>query len=1029
VLIGLLLAAVTVFDFGGIAPGSWRVGVGRAPDAAVADSQCAVRPDGLHVRFDRSFAKPGATYGSVHSVPRARPELPVDATVRLFCRIPDGSLVSRPFSLTVVDADGETFRYEPTDRRIESGGRFVATYRVVEGGHAGAYRAGRPVTGGTGGTNRNDRLDAPLHLNSLSFGWRENAASGEVVLERMECRSAASCSCVCREDIRLEPDRDTFRAFNCTAAYSNGILSVSATVTNRPFHLRYDNFPGMKPFAGTDDLVLRTSLSRREGAPGTKAAPADDSFGHVTVTLLEPATGRELTLTRLWREETHFTTNLSHAAHYQLRRLTFRPAHRAEAAGPLAFRLLGLETVRRETEADACRLDVDTGSPIHVLTAGSSRRPVLTLKNPADRPLHWKGALAVRDFRGKGPTLAVDHAVPAGGTLRLEIADRLAKGIWRVSGELSGADGSVARPETRFAILDAHPVTPRLPRGACFRMGINYHAARFSPVDRELTMDALAAVGCKLARVGGFGFDAIEPQEGKVSWSRADAIESGLARRGISIDATIYSPPRWAQDAARVKAIGHRKAGQTATRPGLLAAHAARVAARYGTKIDYYEIGNEWDLFPAEVMSTDEAIALVREAVGGVRRSCPAAKVMPCGWAFASSVLAPKRPDVQDGLQERVMSAVRDEVDFHAVHLHGAFAGFRTRLDAFSAMRRAQGLDRLPWYANETALSSVNGEEDTVARTVFRKIMYAWAKGSVAYIWYNLKATGWVPNDAEQAYGLMTADFHPRAGYAAFSAFTAVYLGLAFDRELIVDGNRMAFAFRGTRDGRATVVLGGWDEDLTSPTDVPVETDAVRAWLVDLMGNRRPLTIADGKVVWPLEADPTSLVLEGATRAEPLRAALFARSSAAETVKVIPPDEPGRAPDFVLDTQQHVRDLLEAVPEWRDRLWKGPADHAAKLWLARAPNGLRVRAEVTDDVRAPGDGLEVFLSGVNGRCRTFALKPNGRTGTVDLYEAVLPFAETEFRFDVHVLEDDGQGPDGWLFLRNEVDGLQKVRMK
>ena len=75
----------------------------------------------------------------------------------------------------------------------------------------------------------------------------------------------------------------------------------------------------------------------------------------------------------------------------------------------------------------------------------------------------------------------------------------------------------------------------------------------------------------------------------------------------------------------------------------------------------------------------------------------------------------------------------------------------------------------MPWIANETAMSTTGGAEIEVAVTVWKKTLYAWAKGAVDYVWYNLRAAGWCSSDNEQGFGLFTADWHPRAGYPAIA--------------------------------------------------------------------------------------------------------------------------------------------------------------------------------------------------------------------------------------------------------------------
>ena len=119
------------------------------------------------------------------------------------------------------------------------------------------------------------------------------------------------------------------------------------------------------------------------------------------------------------------------------------------------------------------------------------------------------------------------------------------------------------------------------------------------------------------------------------------------------------------------------------------------------------------------------------------------------------------------------------------------------------------------------------------ARNVWKKPVFAWAHGSCDYIWYNLKATGWDPDDSEQVYGLLTADLCPRATYCAYSALVKILQGLSFDAILSEEADGLyAYRFRGEKDGFAGCVLVGWNEQAAKGVrTLRIRTDATRAGL------------------------------------------------------------------------------------------------------------------------------------------------------------------------------------------------------
>ena len=1021
VVVGVGAAACAAGPFDG-----WVV-TGAVQNKGEPVPQLRVAADGAHITFDRAkMANRAATWGGIAPAVGKGPELVPGGDVRVTYRYPANGIVRCAGTLWAVDAEGEEFGFSPVAvTRLDE--RVVVRYAVKEGGWQGAFFAGRPRAGSTGGRNRNECFDLPLRLKGVAVGLNADVASGEVVVESVTCggEPTAGRTARVREPVlAFERDRDRFVGageFECR----DGRLRVAST--NRCVWTRYAAFPGMKPFPAVEEIVLRTSTNWG---------------GVVCLNLVDPATGQRGRLKAPWLNETRFATNMAPGRVWQLDGMEFWPqADKRRGVPKTAFTVDALEGVYRTTGAGACRLDVETGNALHVMR-NERERPTLTLRNVSSAAQTWRGVLHCRDYFNRGFDEKVDATARPGETLRIPLRQPTGKGIWRVFGEIAAADGSKAFPETRFAVLDEHPRTPRLKRGEAFRPGINWHAARFTPKDRALCEDALEACGCKLVRAGGFAFSGIERREGVCDWTEADAIMAETEARGISLDAIVYSPPRWSQDTNRVARAKHFKKGMAPSRPGAFGAFAEKVAARYGERIDYYEIGNEWDLVPEQIMSRDEAVRVHREGYAGLKRGCPAANVIPNGWTGPD--VRPdhygKDPEVRVGgdYQAYVMERIRDACDGYPVHMHGNFRDYRRRVRRFLELRRRIGCDDLPWFSNETAASSVNGQEDEVAKFVFQKIMHAWANGSVDYIWYNLKATGWVANDPEQGYGMLTADFYPRASFAAFSAFTAVYLGLAFDGTVIDRATRLVHRFKGERDGRRVLVLGGWDSAAVEPCRIRIATDAARVWNVDLMGNREELKATGGEVAWPLSAVPGSVVFESATFARPRAEDLNAIATPPDAVIEVPPPKPGRAPDARLRTADRMTDYHQAIPETRHRLWQGPQDLSADVWFERLGDDLRVVAEVTDDVHAAGDAVEAEVCVPGGKPRKMTVPQVSVKGACRRHEGVFRGADCGFdaarlregvSFTLWVREDDGAGEDGYLSLTDESDPPKLIRLR
>jgi len=859
--------------------------------------------------------------------------------------------------------------------------------------------------------------------------------------------------------LALEPGRDTFRLLyddKGTCVYeSDGLFTVR---TKRPrADLLYHNHPGAKPFRGTRDITLGVSVMPKSG-------------GTARLRILERDAGRyggnEKVFVTPWTTQSVFRTDLDAAKLYQIRQIVLIPAKEDE--WPSEVKLTRLEGTVVESAAAAIRLDVDTGSPLHV-TTDPVRHPVaLTLRNACGRDLVIQGGISLTNYFGDALSVSVKTGIGGYKTKRIPVDLRQAKsvegrpsrlcGLWRVFSELN-VGGTSARSETRFAVLNENPVTPRL-RSPKFRMGINYHGQRQGEKDQALTLEALNVCGCKLVRCGGFDFDSTwtngpDKSEPEPDFAReTDLLVAKLVDRGISINCFCYPAPAWASLRPE---LPYRLRTHTLPKKGLAGDYCERLARHFGTKIDYIETANEADFWQTnECMAVDFA-AYQRECYEGVKRGCSEVRVLTPGFAQ----MDPYAPSVdQKGFQEVVLHKAKGYYDVHAIHQHGSFAGYRKVVETHFLPMRKRLAVTVPWYANETAATCVHGAEDSVAANVWQKILYSWAHGSIDYIWYNLRATGWNPNDPEQNFGLITADFYPRAGFAAFSALANIVTGLDFDRIIIERGSRFLYRL----SDRNRIVVAGWDGDANPSVDVRVRTDAVRAIVVDMMGNRIPAKVTEGGFVFPLSRLPGAIVMERATRAEPDTSDVTNLVLPKLDARVLNPQIEGRRPDFILDRVCQTCQPYEANPETIDRTWQGPQDLSARIWIGREGGELRVRFVIQDDIHCQrfdaenlyrGDGVQFILEapgqGGNfefGLARSDSGNPLVRTwivpvgfdsamveramklttkrqGDKTLLNLCIPLAtigfderilENGFRFNAVVYDDDGIGKDRDLWI-------------
>jgi len=812
---------------------------------------------------------------------------------------------------------------------------------------------------------------------------------------------------------------------------------------------------GLKPFFGPREMRLKTSGSMS---------------GTAVLKVRRLGEKKDRTYEAPWRETTVFQTDLPSHERYEFVDVVFWPDPACEGSAAVT----GLVAYIDQSDAETLRLDVDTGTAYHALVG--NRRPTFLLSNPGDRTVTWKGAIALRDFFGRGFDVPVDVTAKPKETVRLPLGrDVPWKGYWSAIAEVRAADGSVASAKTTFSRLDEHRVTPVLDYGN-FRIGTICHIEGYAPYDREVCYDALVAMGAKMVRCNLCMMGLMQPDgPDQFRTDLQDDVLGKFEEHGMAVDTLLTWAPRWSFSEAHKKICDSGVGiGPITPEPEPFAAFCEKLAHRYGTRIAYYETSNEVELRKPECGTTEELIACQKVAYEAIKRVCPAAKVLTPGFGPFGTT----GPQVRvRNCQEDLCDKARDYYDVHAVHAHGGFLWFADNLkNVFMKWRRERGVIDKPWFPNETALGTARGQESDAAEAVWKKVLLCRANGAVDYCWYNLRAKGWDDNDGETSYGMLTADYHPRMTYPAFSALAAVMGGFLETHRFASVNDRFVFRLRPQSDVD-TLVVAGWDESaLEKPWDLSVRTDARRAFLVDLMGNAEETAVRDGKVALPLNRRPRALRLEGATFADADEDALRSPPPPAKPTALIPRTDLSKRrnrPDFVLREHRQVKELYEANPLYQHRYWQGEKDLSVRAWfdigknttVFRQPNSLQVVLEVSDDVERLADGakgaqgdsaeLEFRFPSQNGgwklvvartadgapTVRVLSAPPGfaahaaaekvqvdiARSDGLTRYDVRLPFSDfaispesdtvSGFRFNFRVNDDDGEGHDGWIELK------------
>jgi len=898
----------------------------------------------------------------------------------VYCKEMPKGRIERRFTVNITDKDGEVFELNAKKQGIDGSGRHFQLFKVPESGSSWG-----------GGDKKNGKLDAPLKLTSIVFYYDKVYSAGEATLMTIE---------------------------------SFDDKTVRGTVSREPISTD-TTYPGAAPFNGAERLVFAVEPAFSGTAEVELVAdPISSAWNGGTRSKIK-GMGKNGKIV--------FETKLPYAKQYEFLSMSYSPDGDSPK-GP--FKIVKAAGEFVQSEAEAMRLSADTGNFLHV-TRDESERPSLVVYNPAGEELTWATEFVFSDMFGRSFKIPFNRKMAAGETVKVEVPWPLpAKGLWMVRAKVRAGDGSVAEKETRFAYIDRHEVTPFLEKPK-FRIGIHYHGTHYLPNLVDPTLKALVMTGAKFMRTDySFMFGSIAKPDGTYKWDTPDMMMKKFRDAGLSTDIIIVgnSAPKWAADPEAVAARAEERAknGVVVTKPGVFRDFCEVFARRYNKSIDYYEVGNEWDMVYTKSLTNDEALRMQREAYEGVHKGYPSGCVTPNGWASVTSAANLwGRATENMGIIEE-FAAHPEVYDAWMLHAHCASSMFYQRIRrCFLPLREATGMKTRPWVCNETALSCGFGGEPAVGKAVWEKILYAWGWGASDYIWYNLRATGWVPGH-EPGYGIITADFYPRSAYASISALTTIFHGLDADGRIYSEGERHVFRFRGkaVNSDFSGLVLAAWDSSNDAkPRKIRIRTDAKTAEKSDYMGNRTPLVVEDGVVTIEMSNDPSAYLLFGATTAEAVE---IEEISDPKTVTiVIDSSDPYRSADFALDNMDQVRDYYQALPQYVRRTWGGQNDHSVRMWLDRAENGcLRFRARVQDDIRGPEDGIEVYLAPVGGELKKHLLKPVSRDGSIDIYDSVIEFKEDVFDFTVHALEDDGDGGiDGYLQLTGDSEPPKRIELK
>lgn len=507
-------------------------------------------------------------------------------------------------------------------------------------------------------------------------------------------------------------------------------------------------------------------------------------------------------------------------------------------------------------------INCDTPYPINIENPEENKAAALRLRYFGQSPMHAQFDLSLRNSTGQQDgKLSQALEFTPDSEIIVSLPPTTRNGIRY--GEYTLTDKAVPAQKRQgdFTIARMIPAGPSAGRAEGFLFGVCSHPQRCPAAEQKREAAAAALFGAKVLREDA-GWSRIQPRKDVWNFSSLDQTVEIFSRQGLEL-ALIYSyTPQWAIT-ENFKPLREKRRQIHNSRPDYEAwrAFIRRTAERYRGKIRFFEVWNEPDLLSFANFSTAEYIEMLEIASLQTRQAAPGAFVLTGGY----TCMPPFHALNDQKHQEKTLRQAQAYYDIHAFHGHGVFSHYHPQIERLIEMRRHLGVNA-PWWANETAVSSAQVGELEQAVTLWKKLFYSWAHGSIGYNWYDLRNDGNDPGNPEHNFGMLTRDFQPKAIYPAYNTIIRNFRNAEFFRETAIFKNINFFEFS-HRDRRLAVF---WSEAPGRNCLLAFRTDATKAELFDMFDNRKVCKISDGITLIPAGTFPHGVSLEPAGVLEPL---------------------------------------------------------------------------------------------------------------------------------------------------------------
>lgn len=412
-----------------------------------------------------------------------------------------------------------------------------------------------------------------------------------------------------------------------------------------------------------------------------------------------------------------------------------------------------------------------------------------------------------------------------------------------------------------FSIARMIPAGPTVGCSDGFIFGICAHPQRYPIGIRRREAATAALCGAKLLRTDA-GWGTIQPHRDNWNFDLLDQTVEIFAQQGMELELIYSYTPKWAiAKDFKPRKEEYRKIHNSRPDYDAWREFVRRTATRYRGKIRFFEAWNEPDLYSFANFSTEEYIEMLKIAGEETHKANPEALLLTGGYTCMPPFHALN--DIEH--QEKTLSQAQGFYDIHAFHGHGVFSHYSPQIEQMISMRKRLGI-KAPWWANETAEPSQLIGELEQAATLWRKLFYSWARGSIGYNWYDLRNDGTDPWNPEHNFGMVTRDFQPKLIYPAYNTIVRNFRNAEFIRE-ITNFKDVHFYEFAQKNRRLAVI---WNDDPNISRLLAFRSNAEKAELFDMFDNRIRKNVSCDTMLIPAEGIPKGLVLEAATKFEPV---------------------------------------------------------------------------------------------------------------------------------------------------------------